>query len=517
MTSTPVLLIIMDGWGLAPDGPGNAPFLAKTPALDELRREFPATRITAHNGAVGLPEGQMGNSEVGHLNIGAGRVVYQDFTRINKAIADGSFATNPVLNRLFDTVASAGGRLHLCGLLSDGGVHSHIRHLEALLKLGAQKKVPVFIHCFMDGRDTPPESGKGYMEALVAIIGSTGCGTVASITGRYWAMDRDRRWERVEQAWKALMQGEGVAAADPVQAVADAYSRGESDEFIKPIVLRLAGQPVATIQDGDSLLCFNFRADRVRQLCHALHDADFAGFDVSARPRLRQLVTMTEYEADFPFPVAFPPQSLQQILGEIVSNKGLRQLRIAETEKYAHVTYFFNGGREEPYAREERVLVHSPRDVATYDLKPQMSAEEITDRLLLRVAQAEEEGAPYDLIVLNFANGDMVGHTGVLPAAIRACETVDSCVGRIWDFLRGRGWTMLVTADHGNCEVMIDRDGGPHTAHTTNPVPFIVAADSLKGVKLREGGALRDIAPTVLHLMGLPKPPEMDGDNLLPD
>ena len=330
-------------------------------------------------------------------------------------------------------------------------------------------------------------------------------------------MDRDRRWERVEQAWKALMQGEGVAAADPVQAVADAYSRGESDEFIKPIVLRRAGQPVATIQDGDSLLCFNFRADRVRQLCHALHDADFAGFDVSARPRLRQLVTMTEYEADFPFPVAFPPQSLQQILGEIVSNKGLRQLRIAETEKYAHVTYFFNGGREEPYAREERVLVHSPRDVATYDLKPQMSAEEITDRLLLKVAQAEEEGAPYDLIVLNFANGDMVGHTGVLPAAIRACETVDSCVGRIWEFLRGRGWTMLVTADHGNCEVMIDRDGGPHTAHTTNPVPFIVAADSLKGAKLREGGALRDIAPTVLHLMGLPKPPEMDGDNLLPD
>ena len=524
MTKTPktpidtrVLLAILDGWGIAPAGPGNAPHLAETPNLDAFRAAFPHTTLTAHNGAVGLPEGQMGNSEVGHLNIGAGRVVYQDFTRINRAVKDGSFAKNPTLNQFFDTAAKEGGRLHLLGLLSDGGVHSHIEHLKALLQLGAAKGLSdrVFIHCCMDGRDTPPESGKGYMEELVDIIRETGCGRVATIIGRYWIMDRDKRWDRVETAWKALMLGEGAPAEDPVAAVAEAYGRGETDEFIKPVVLRDKGGPAALMRDGDSLLLFNFRADRMRQLCHALTDADFTGFDASRRPKLRQLVTMTEYEADFPFPIAFPPQSLAHILGETVSRAGIRQLRIAETEKYAHVTYFFNGGREEPFENEERVLIPSPRDVPTYDLKPEMSANEITDTLLSRLEEAEKAGRGFGLVILNFANGDMVGHTGVLPAAIRACAAVDACLGRIRAFLKERGWALLITADHGNCETMIDHDGGPHTAHTTNPVPFIAGADSLGGKKLREGGALRDIAPTILDLLHLPQPTDMDGESLL--
>ncbi len=517
---TPVLLTILDGWGLAPPGPGNAPFVADTPNMDCFTAEFPFTRITAHNGPVGLPPGQMGNSEVGHLNIGAGRVVYQDFTRINKAIEDASFAANTVLNTLFDQVAAQGrdGRLHLLGLLSDGGVHSHINHLRALLQLAARKQLQqVFIHCFMDGRDTPPDSGRIYMLQLEEMIREIGCGQIATVIGRYWIMDRDKRWDRVEKGWKAMMQGEGRAALQASQAVEEAYKAGESDEFIKPVVLHNAsGAPVATINDGDSLFFFNFRADRVRQLCHALTDADFSSFDVSARPQLRHLVTMTEYEADFPFPVAFPPQSMQQILGEVIAAQGLRQLRIAETEKYAHVTYFFNGGQEQPNPQEERVLIASPRDVATYDLKPEMSAVQITDTLLRTLQEAEAAGHGYDLIVLNFANGDMVGHTGVLDAAVKACATVDSCLGRIREFFRERGWIMLITADHGNCELMIDpQTRGPHTAHTTNPVPFIVVADQLKQATLKEGGALRDIAPTVLHLMGLAKPAEMDGENLL--
>ncbi len=515
---TPLLLAILDGWGLAPPGPGNAPFLAATPHMDVFLRDYPTTRLTAHNGPVGLPAGQMGNSEVGHLNIGAGRVVYQDFTRINKAIEDGSFQSNTVLQRMLDEVAASGGRLHLCGLLSDGGVHSHIGHLRALLRLAAEKELQqVYIHCLMDGRDTPPESGLGFMRQLEAICRETGCGQVATVIGRYWGMDRDKRWDRVEKAWKTMMLGEGRAAGEPVQAVAEAYGLGESDEFIEPVVLRDAhGLPVATIADGDSLLLFNFRADRMRQLCHALTDSDFSGFDVSARPRLRQLVTMTEYEADFPFPVLFPPQSMRHILGEVISAAGLRQLRIAETEKYAHVTYFFNGGEEEPFPLEDRILIDSPRDVPTYDFKPAMSAASITDTLLRSLQEAETTGKPYDLVVLNFANGDMVGHTGVLDAAVQACATVDQCLGRIWEFFRQRGWVMLITADHGNSELMIDPEThGPHTAHTTNPVPFIVVADRFRGSALREGGALRDIAPTVLQLLGVPQPGEMDGKSLL--
>ncbi|MBV5317365.1 MAG: 2,3-bisphosphoglycerate-independent phosphoglycerate mutase, partial [Desulfobulbaceae bacterium] len=432
-TPVPIVLTILDGWGLGDPTPANAVFVADTPNMDRLSREFPATRLIAHNGMVGLPEGQMGNSEVGHLNIGAGRVVYQDFTRISRAVDLGELAVNPVLNSVIDEVCKAGTRLHLCGLLSDGGVHSHIRHLIALIELAAAKGVgEILIHCFMDGRDTPPSSGVGYMEILIAALARIGRGRVATVSGRYWAMDRDKRWDRVKRAWDAMVGGQGTMATEAVHAVQEAYSRGETDEFIAPTVLVDAdGVAVGRIADGDAIIFFNFRADRVRELCHAFGDASFTSFDAGARPRLLHLATMTEYEADFTFPVAFPPVTLTRILGEEVSRHGRHQLRIAETEKYAHVTYFFNGGLEVPFAGEDRILINSPRDVATYDLKPQMSAVEVTDTLLQVLADQEAAGTPYDLVILNFANGDMVGHTGVMAAAVAACETVDRCVGRI--------------------------------------------------------------------------------------
>lgn len=513
----PIILTILDGWGMAPPSNTNAVYVAQTPNMDRLSSTFPMTTLTAHNGMVGLPEGQMGNSEVGHLNIGAGRIVYQDYTRINRAVERGEFAANPVFNEEMDKVRAAGSRLHLCGLVSDGGVHSHIRHLIALLELAAAKKVEVLVHCFMDGRDTPPTSGLDSMEQLVAAMARIGHGRVASVSGRYWAMDRDKRWDRVKKAWDAMVNGEGPTAVDAVACVRDAYGRGETDEFITPTVLvDDQGAPVGRVTSGDAVLFFNFRADRVRQLCHAFSDADFSGFDTGARPNLLSLATMTEYEADFTFPIAFPPVSLTHILGEEVSRHGKRQLRIAETEKYAHVTYFFNGGNEVPYAGEDRILINSPRDVATYDLKPAMSAVEVTDTLLRVLAERETAGTPYDLVILNFANGDMVGHTGVMAAAVAACETVDRCVGRIEAFVRERGGIMLITADHGNAEQMVDpKTGGPYTAHTLNPVPFIVVANGYEGCKLRAGGALKDIAPTILTLMQLPIPAEMEGESLL--
>jgi len=513
----PVILAILDGWGLGEPTPTNAVFVADTPNMNRLSSEFPMTRLTAHNGLVGLPEGQMGNSEVGHLNIGAGRIVYQDFTRINRAVELGEFAANPVFNSVADQVKAAGTRLHLCGLLSDGGVHSHIRHLIALLELAAAKGVEVCVHCFMDGRDTPPQSGLAFMEELTAAMARIGCGRVATVSGRYWAMDRDKRWDRVEKAWNAMVCGQGVVATEPVAAVREAYARGETDEFIAPTVLvDDQGAPVGRIADNDAILFFNFRADRVRELCHAFGDADFAGFAPACRPRLLTLATMTEYEADFTFPVAFPPVTLTHILGEEVSRHGRRQLRIAETEKYAHVTYFFNGGNEVPFPGEDRLLVNSPRDVATYDLKPQMSAVEVTDKLLERLTEREAAGTPYDLVILNFANGDMVGHTGVMAAAVTACETVDRCVGRIRQFVQERGGVLLITADHGNAEQMVNPEtGGPYTAHTLSPVPFIVVSEQYKGRALRTGGALKDIAPTILSLMELPIPVEMEGENLL--
>jgi 2,3-bisphosphoglycerate-independent phosphoglycerate mutase len=403
-------------------------------------------------------------------------------------------------------------------LLSDGGVHSHIRHLIALVELAASKGVgEILVHCFMDGRDTPPSSGADYMEQLAAALDRIGRGRVATVSGRFWAMDRDKRWDRVQKAWEAMVCGQGATAADAVQAVREAYGRGETDEFITPTVLvNNDGAPVGRIADGDAVIFFNFRADRVRELCHAFGEASFARFDVSARPRLLQLVTMTEYEAEFTFPVAFPPVALTRILGEEVSRHGRRQLRIAETEKYAHVTYFFNGGLEVPFAGEDRMLINSPRDVATYDLKPQMSAVEVADRLLQVVTEQEAAGRPYDLVILNFANGDMVGHTGVMAAAVAACETVDRCVGRIHQFVRERGGIMLITADHGNAEKMLDLETGePYTSHTLNPVPFLLVGERYKGRKLRTGGALKDIAPTILTLMQLPIPAEMEGESLI--
>ena len=515
----PVVLTILDGWGIAEPSPTNAVSVAATPNMDRLSGAYPMTTLTAHNGLVGLPEGQMGNSEVGHLNIGAGRIVYQDFTRIDLAAERGEFAANPVLAGVMDAVSGTGGRLHLCGLLSDGGVHSHIRHLVALLEMAAVRGLgrQVSVHAFMDGRDTPPSSGISYMEELVRAMARTGCGRVATVSGRYWAMDRDKRWDRVEKAWAALVHGRGATASDPVALVRANYERGETDEFITPTVLVDAGgAPLAPIVDGDAVLFFNFRADRVRELCHAFGDAEFTGFATGPRPHLAQLATMTEYEAEFTFPVAFPPVSLTRILGEEVSRHGKRQLRIAETEKYAHVTYFFNGGIEVPFAGEERILINSPRDVATYDQKPQMSAIEVTDTLLRTLTEQEAAGRPFDLVVLNFANGDMVGHTGVLSAAITACETVDTCIGRIEAFVRERGGVMLITADHGNAEQMFDpTTNGPHTAHTLNPVPCILVSDAHKNARLRAGGALKDLAPTILTLMALPVPAEMEGESLI--
>lgn len=515
--SRPVMLAILDGWGVAPPSPANAVSVADTPNMDRWLASYPNTTLVAHNGQVGLPEGQMGNSEVGHLNIGAGRIVYQDFTRINLAIENGEFQTNTVLTGIMDRVQAAGSTLHLCGLLSDGGVHSHINHLVALLEMAASRSLAVRIHCFMDGRDTPPSSGADYMRQLLSATKDNDAIQVATVSGRFWAMDRDTRWDRVEKAWQAMVEGKGATATDPLQAIEDAYQRGETDEFVIPTVLVDDGSvPVGTIGAGDAVLFFNFRADRVRELCHAFSDTDFTGFAVHDRPRLLELATMTEYEADFSFPVAFPPLRLTHILGEEVSRAGLHQLRIAETEKYAHVTYFFNGGEEEPFTGEDRILVESPRDVATYDQRPGMSAEEVTDKLLAALVEQKEAGVPYDLVIVNFANGDMVGHTGVMEAAVKACETVDHCLGRIADFFQSHGGTLLVTADHGNAEMMVNpATGEPYTAHTTNPVPFLLVSQEYEGCRLVGEGALKDISPTLLALLGLEQPQEMEGNNLL--
>ena len=508
----PLLLAILDGWGVGAETEDNAIFMAETPNMDKWAEKYPCTTLAAHNGAVGLPEGQMGNSEVGHLNIGAGRIVYQDFTRINRAVETGELEQNDVLVSGMEKLTAVNNSLHLLGLVSDGGVHSHLDHLLALVRMAKKKGLTkIFIHAFMDGRDTPPQSGADYMRRLRKELDGIGGGRIASISGRYYAMDRDNRWERVELAWQALVNGRGVTAADPVQAVVDAYDRGETDEFIKPIVLYDDAGPVAPIRDGDTILFFNFRADRARELTRAFTMEEFGGFDVSDRPALSNYLMMTQYDKDFDLPIVFPPLSLTHILGEEVSRHGLRQLRIAETEKYAHVTFFFNGGREEPYPLEDRLLIPSPRDVATYDLKPEMSAYEVTDALL-----GELDKDKYSLIILNFANGDMVGHTGIMKAAVAACEAVDKCLGRIVRKVREKDGTVLVTADHGNADVMSDEQThGPYTAHSLNPVPFCMVNDQYLGRKLKEGGALKDIAPTILTLLDLPIPAEMEGESLL--
>ena len=503
----PTLLLILDGYGLTAPGPGNAVTQANTPNLDRLLALPGRVSLTASGRAVGLPEGYMGNSEVGHLNIGAGRIVYQDMTRIDMAVESGELAQNPVLCDLLERVRTAGGRIHFAGLLSDGGVHSHIAHLEALLRIATDSGVPAVVHAFLDGRDTPPTSGARYVQQLEGCLKETGA-RLGSMIGRFYAMDRDKRWERVLVAWNLLVHGHGEAVNNPVTALESAYASGEVDEFLKP---RLTGDPQeVTLRDGDGLFFFNFRADRARELAAAFHVEAFDGFDRGRVPQLAGIACMTSYDATLDLPVAFAKSNIEQTLGETVADSGLRQLRIAETEKYAHVTYFFSGGREQVFKGEDRILVNSPRDVATYDLKPQMSAEEVTDRLI----EAWNRGI-YTLVVCNLANPDMVGHTGVLPAAIAALETVDTCVERIEKAVTASGGRLILTADHGNIEAMIDpATGSPHTAHTCNPVPLL-ALDAGKSIPLKEGGKLGDIAPTILALWGMTPPKAMTGTSLL--
>ncbi len=503
----PTLLLILDGWGQAPAGPGNAVSLARTPAIDALMEENARTELACSGRAVGLPAGFMGNSEVGHMNIGAGRVVYQDMTRIDIAVEDGSFAANPVIAEVVAAAGASGGVLHLMGLLSDGGVHSHNHHLYALLQEADRAGVTAAVHAFMDGRDTSPTSGAGYMADLAAHLGKKG--RVASVCGRYYAMDRDKRWDRTQKAWDALVNAKAPVAADPEEAIKASYAAGDTDEFIKPHLVAAEGQAPLTIKDGDAVFFFNFRADRARQLTRCLYDKNFAEFDRGRMPALAAFATMTPYDASMPVPAAFVRQDLGNGLGEVLSRAGMAQLRIAETEKYAHVTYFFNGGVEDPLPGEDRRLVPSPRDVATYDLKPEMSVRQVTDMLI-----AEWESGKYDFVVCNLANLDMVGHTGVIPAAVKACEAVDACVARIAGAVKARGGRLLMTADHGNAEEMLTPEGAPQTAHSKNPVAFLIAGENAPK-KLRAGGRLGDIAPTVLHLWGMPVPPEMTGQSLV--
>jgi len=501
------VLIVLDGFGESAEVKGNAVRLARTPSFDWLYRDYPHTVIQTSGLAVGLPDGQMGNSEVGHMNLGSGRVVYQDLTRINKSIADGDFFENPALVEAVERAKASGGTLHLLGLTSPGGVHSALEHAYAIVELAKRRGLPrVVWHAFLDGRDTPPKSAAATLRRVDAQLARLGAGRIGSVIGRYLAMDRDNRWDRVAQAYALLTQGQGRAATDAATAVEEAYARGETDEFVKPIVV---GAP-APIRDGDAVVFFNFRADRARELTRALTAADFDRFARASVPKLSAFVCMCQYDQGFGLPVAFPPQSLHMILGEYLANLGLAQFRTAETEKYAHVTFFFNGGREEPFAREERRLVPSPREVATYDLKPAMSAVDVCDGV---VSAIEKES--YAFVLVNFANPDMVGHTGILPAAIDAIDVIDACIGRIARAALAHDTAVVITADHGNCETMFDEHGGPHTQHTTNPVPFLVIDDRYRGAPLLADGRLCDVAPTVLALMGLPLPKEMEGHSLL--
>lgn len=506
-----VVLIIADGWGVSATTAGNAVAQAKTPNIDRLLQGYPHTTLQASGLAVGLPEGQMGNSEVGHLNMGAGRVVYQDLTRISKSIADGTFFHNPVLRESMEKISNAGGTLHLMGLFSDGGVHSHLDHLKALVKMAADRGLPrVFIHAFLDGRDTPPTSAKKYLENFQHYLDELGTGRLATIMGRFYAMDRDQRWDRVRQAYETLVAGQGRVAENVSAAIDAAYEAGETDEFVKPTVLVAGQDQAAGIHDGDGIIFFNFRADRAREITRAFTAEDFKGFDRGKPVSLSSYVCFSEYDASFDLPVAFPPEELKNVLAEVVANAGRRQLHIAETEKYAHVTFFFNGGREEPFPGEDHCLIPSPREVKTYDEKPEMSAYEVTAEVLRRL-----EMKKYQLVVLNFANGDMVGHTGNMAAAIRACEAVDTCVGRVVDKTLDLGGAALFTADHGNVEQMLTPEHQAVTAHSTNPVPCIAIHEQFIGRQLRDGGSLADLAPTILEIMDLAIPQEMTGQPLL--
>ncbi len=499
MNKKPLLLMILDGWGKAPAGPENAVTAAKTPVLDELFRTCPNALMECSGMAVGLPEGQMGNSEVGHTNIGAGRVVYQELTRITKSISDGDFFENPVLLEALEQAKARGGRVHLMGLLSDGGVHSHLTHLFALIDLCAKEGVRPLVHCFLDGRDTPPESGIGYVRALEEKLKECG-GEIGVISGRFYAMDRDKRWERLERAYDALARGKGPRAQSASAAVQSSYDAGVTDEFLEPVIVT-----EGPIRHEDSVIFYNFRPDRAREITRALCDEAFDGFPRENGAIRPHYVCFTQYDASMPnVEVAFKPQKLTNIFGEYIAAQGLTQLRIAETEKYAHVTFFFNGGEERVFDGEDRVLIPSPK-VATYDLQPEMSA-----YLVAKECAARIESGKYDVVILNFANCDMVGHTGVFEAAVRAVEAVDECVGTVIAALRKMGGKAIITADHGNAECM-EKDGVPFTQHTTNKVPVIL----VDGGEKIESGALCDLAPTMLKLLGLPQPPEMTGRPLV--
>src|SRR5580765_6016066 len=525
----PLILIILDGWGYSPKIEANAIALARKPTYDRLLREYPNTLIHTSGPFVGLPNGQMGNSEVGHLNIGAGRIVHMDITRIDLLIQNGDFFSDPTLVAAMKHARTGGRRLHLFGLVSDGGVHSQQAHLYALLKMAKQQGVDrVFVHAFMDGRDTLPTNGAGYLEQLQQKMRECNGGKIATVNGRYYAMDRDRRWERIAKAYNAMVfaDAEGGKCADPVQGMKDSYNKGVTDEFVIPFVCTDSrGQPLTTIRDEDSCICFNFRADRVRQITRALtrnsglndkNGSDLPGAaDLDATiarervPKNLHYVCMTRYDKNVSLPVVMPAESMANILANVMGGLNMRNLRVAETEKYAHVTYFFNGGVEQPFPGEDRVLVQSPK-VATYDLKPDMSASGIADA----VVKATEDGT-FDVVIVNFANADMVGHSGKIEPTVKAVETVDGCLSRIETAIRAKGGAMLITADHGNAEMMIDpATGGPHTAHTTNPVPFIVVSENAQQFTLRPDGSLQDISPTVLGMLGFEQPREMTGKDL---
>ncbi|MGZ4287543.1 MAG: 2,3-bisphosphoglycerate-independent phosphoglycerate mutase [Solirubrobacteraceae bacterium] len=495
------VLIVLDGWGIAPDGPGNAVSLADTPVFDELWSNYPHSQLAACGKAVGLPEGQMGNSEVGHLNLGAGAVVMQDLTRIDEAAESGAFVSNDVLRAAFSDVE----RLHLIGLVSDGGVHSCWSHLEALIRMGAELEVPdLVVHAFTDGRDTLPTSGAGYLKTVEEWMADAGAGRVGSVVGRYYAMDRDKRWDRIQLAYDLLVHGRAEHEAQSGEAAArDAYERDETDEFIKPV---LVGEE-ARIRPGDSVVAFNFRPDRMREITLALADPNFDEIDRGGADVVERYTTMAEYEADWSYPVAFPPEHPATTLPKVVAAQGRRQLHVAETEKYPHVTYFFGGGDEDPEDGERRELVPSPRDVPTYDYKPEMSAPEATRAF---VSAWQEES--FEFGIINFANSDMVGHTGVIDAAVKAIETVDGCLGEVVDAVHESGGACLITADHGNADHMLEDDGSPNTAHSLNPVPVIV---TVPGLKLRDGGVLADVAPTILQMLGIEQPEAMTGRSLI--
>ncbi|MCD4844178.1 MAG: 2,3-bisphosphoglycerate-independent phosphoglycerate mutase [Methanosarcinales archaeon] len=503
----PLILIILDGWGINPRTEGNAVYHAHTPVMDRIISQYPNTTLDCAGEPVGLPEGQMGNSEVGHLNLGSGRVVYQDISKINKSIHDGDFYSNKSLLSAIEHVRTNSSSLHIMGLLSDGGVHSHIDHLFALLTMVKEAGIKqVYVHAFLDGRDVSPNCAGEYILKTEQKMKELGIGKIATLSGRYYAMDRDNRWERVRLAYDALTQGTGEMSHSAKDAVSDAYERGENDEFVRPTIINTNGNPTATIQDNDAVIFFNFRPDRAREITKALTMHDFSGFERKITPKV-YFVCMTRYDETFDLPIAFPDQPLENTLSEYLSKLGKKQLHIAETEKYAHVTFFFNGGVEKPYKNEDRILIHSPL-VATYDLKPEMSAYQVTDILVEKINSRE-----YDVIIANYANPDMVGHTGIFDAALKAVETVDECLGRVLEAVASQGGAALILADHGNCEQMIYyEDKSPHTAHTTNPVPLIIVSDM--NIDLRKG-IFADIAPTILEILHLEVPPQMTGHSIL--